>query len=375
MTDTLATNKVNISGNSYLPELDGLRFLAFMLVFIHHHPFFSTIPYLSFLSNYGWIGVDLFFVLSAFLLTKLLLEEYQLVQSINIKNFYLRRIFRIWPVYFLFIAVVISPYLFLEGFEFTIEISNRLSSLLLFYDNIVTANSSYNPIIGTAHLWTIAYEEQFYICLPVIIILLTKFSPKSQIFILTAILLLLNLIRILFISADVSHPLIWVLPITHFDPIILGIILGFGGFNFLIEKLNSNIIGLAGVFCFIIVCLLPQMDHNSFLLILSYSLVGISTTLILISVLNNDNLKKIFSNNILVYLGKRSYGLYVYHLILIKAGESVLTKIFNIQNQSFLWFAFSLTCTIAVSILSYSIIEKPFLKIKKKFQIINSRPV
>jgi peptidoglycan/LPS O-acetylase OafA/YrhL len=166
-----------------------------------------------------------------------------------------------------------------------------------------------------------------------------------------------------------------VLPITHFDSIILGIILGVGGFNFLIETLNSTIIGLAGLFCFIIVCQLPQMDQNSFLLILSYSLVGISTTLILISVMNNDNLKKIFSNKILVYLGKRSYGLYVYHLILIKAGETVLTKVFNIQNQSFLWFAFSLTCTIIVSILSYSIIEKPFLKIKKKFQVINSRPI
>ncbi len=70
-------NNTNIETQKgiYFPELDGLRFLAFLLVFVHHHPLFSKIPVLSYLHTNGWIGVDLFFALSAFLFTKLLVES------------------------------------------------------------------------------------------------------------------------------------------------------------------------------------------------------------------------------------------------------------------------------------------------------------
>ena len=93
----------------YVPQLDGLRFLAFLLVFVHHGPHWDAVfaPHstgnriFSFLESYGWCGVDLFLVLSAYLITSLLLIEYQQEHDISLRGFYLRRILRIWPLYYL----------------------------------------------------------------------------------------------------------------------------------------------------------------------------------------------------------------------------------------------------------------------------------
>src|ERR1700677_4866620 len=91
----------------YWPELDGLRALAFLLVFLSHCPPCASGPFLSVVNNYcawGWVGVDLFFVLSGFLITYLLIKEKFSFGSISIVNFYKRRALRIWPLYFLMLT-------------------------------------------------------------------------------------------------------------------------------------------------------------------------------------------------------------------------------------------------------------------------------
>ncbi|HOO67414.1 MAG TPA: acyltransferase [Bacteroidales bacterium] len=149
----------------YYPELDGLRFLAFFLVFVHHQNLFRNVPYLSTLKEFGWVGVDLFFALSAFLFTRLLVAEYNKTQSISFKKFYLRRIFRIWPIYFIFIGFALACFVVLRNGELTRDINIRLIGLLAFSDNIFTAVKGYIPLPWANHLWTIAYEEQFYLFL------------------------------------------------------------------------------------------------------------------------------------------------------------------------------------------------------------------
>ena len=101
------------SGRFYVPQLDGLRFIAFLLVFAHHGQRLSNLlssgsigrSVLDFLERRGWFGVDLFLVLSAFLITSLLLIEYDRHRNISLRGFYMRRILRIWPLYYLMTMV------------------------------------------------------------------------------------------------------------------------------------------------------------------------------------------------------------------------------------------------------------------------------
>jgi peptidoglycan/LPS O-acetylase OafA/YrhL len=358
----------------YYPEIDGLRFLAFILVFIHHQSLFAKIPYLCVLNSHGWIGVDLFFGLSAFLFTKLLSKEYEKTKTISFKKFYLRRIFRIWPIYFLIIGASVLIY-FITGGSVSKMFALRLIGMFTFSENIITAIYNYNPLPFIAHLWTITYEEQFYLFIPLIILSLVRSSAKAKIISLFTILLIFNLIRFGFILNNVPHPAIWVLPITHFESIVLGIVVGFGGFDFLTKRINSTIIGLSGIALFLAIVCMPNFDIITYWLILGYTIVGLSTSLIIISVLNNKILKSFFSNNILVFLGKRSYGLYVYHLLGNSFAVQLTKYVIDLPSNYAALFIYSLTFTIIVSILSYKFVETPFLKLKKKFEIIESRPI
>jgi len=358
----------------YFPELDGLRFFAFLLVFVHHHPLFSEIPYLSFLHVYGWVGVDLFFTLSAFLFTKLLIAEFYKTKTISFKKFYIRRLFRIWPVYFLFVIFCIILYYFLND---TIDdnIGIRIIGLFTFSDNIMCALYGFNQLPYTAHLWTISYEEQFYIFIPIIIFLLVRTIWKNKVISLISVFLLFNVLRLVLLANNVTHLAVWVLPITRFESILLGIVIGFGGFQFLLKRINPIVIGLIGILFFGLLVLLPRPNEISFWLILKYSFMGISTSMVLFSVLNSDFLKKFFSQKIFVFLGKRSYGLYLYHFLGMEVADIMIEKITLLPSNSLTSFIFSLLITIIVSIISYWLVETPFLKLKKKFEVINSRPI
>jgi peptidoglycan/LPS O-acetylase OafA/YrhL len=352
----------------YFPELDGLRFFAFLLVFVHHHSLFSA------LEIKGWIGVDLFFVLSAFLFTKLLIAEYFKTQKISFIKFYLRRIFRIWPIYFLFIGFSVTLYFYLEG-TLSRYIEMRIIGLLAFSDNILTAFSGWNPLPYSVHLWTIAYEEQFYIFVPIIIYFLVRSSLKTKLSFLISIYILFNIIRLFLIANNAnSTEIIVMLPFTRFESIFLGMVIGFNGFDFLLKKVSSSVLGLIGILFFVLLYM-PPLINVSYWIIVEYTFVGISTSLILFSVLNNNFLRNLFSNKILVFLGKRSYGLYVYHLLGIGFADYMIEKITVLPSSSLASFIYSFLFTVIVSIISYKIIETPFLKLKKKFEVIISRPI
>jgi peptidoglycan/LPS O-acetylase OafA/YrhL len=359
----------------YFPELDGLRFFAFLLVFIHHQDLFLSIPLFSALKAYGWVGVDLFFALSAFLFTKLLIAEYGRTRSINFKKFYLRRVFRIWPLYFIFIGISILIFLFIRHNTISNYIIIRIVGLFAFSDNIMTAIYGYHSIPYSVHLWTIAYEEQFYIFIPIIILFLVRSSSRTKKLSFILVFVFFSLIRLVFITEKIHHPVIWVLPITHFESIIFGMVIGFGGFDFLLKRIKPLLLGLFGVLFFVLLCFLPNVGNISYWLVLTYSFVGISTTLVLFAVSNSNLLKKVLSGKLFVFLGKRSYGLYVYHLLGNGVAAYLVQKLQFIPSGSLASFLYSLALTIILSIISYKIIETPFLKLKRRFEVVISRPI
>lgn len=358
----------------YFPELDGLRFLAFILVFAHHNPFFLTVPSLVFLKAYGWLGVDLFFVLSAFLFTRLLVEEYKKTEKISFRKFYIRRIFRIYPVYILFVLVSVL-FLYVTNHTFSDIEFIRIAGLVTFTDNIMTAIYGYHSLSTFSHLWTISFEEQFYLFVPLTIWLLVKMTKKRRIISLFVFMFVFGVLRQLLVESMEEFAAVWLLPITRFESILGGVILGFGGYNFLLKYFSPLFAVLLGILSFFVFTLLPPLEENYSYVAVYFLLIGLSTSLVLFGVSQSNILKKIFSTKILVYLGKRSYGLYLYHLFGIEFSAYLLRGTSFGANNGFIFFLLSLVITIFASILSYNLIEKPFLKLKKKYEVVQSRPI
>lgn len=358
----------------YYPELDGLRFFAFLLVFLHHHPYINQLSSLKFLHDYGWIGVDVFFVLSSFLLTRLLFTEFQASQAIQYKKFYIRRIYRIWPLYFFFTFLSVGIYLMTHD-SISQAIWWRIAGLLGFSDNIFTALQGYNPLPYAAHLWTITYEEQFYLLIPFMMFGLLKTSVQIRSMIFASIFISLSMIRYLLIQKGLAHPAIWVLPFTHFESMAFGVVLGFGGFEHLTKRIHPLIFGFLSVAAFAGICLLPNLDHISNWLMASYLLSGLATTCLFLSVYHSKLLKKIFGFKLIAFLGKRSYGLYIYHMMANELSAQIVTRQDVLPRSMASAFWLSLFLTIVISIFSYMALERPFLKLKYKFEVIHSRPV
>lgn len=339
-----------------------------MLVFIHHHKPFFGLKGISLLKDQGWIGVDIFFVLSTFLLTRILIQEYDRIKSINFRNFYLRRIFRIWPIYFLFIGFAVGL-----GFYFDVAlpegIMNRTLGLLLFFDNINSALNGPNTIQFTSHLWTISFEEQYYLLLPMVVLLLIRTSRQRRIYVLITALVLFNVIRVVLIVKGVSYHAIYVLPFTHFESSVMGIVMGFGGLNFLLEKVKSHVILLISIISFLVIDSIPRVEQlASFWQIGTYGLAGISSSFFLWAVMHNKTLKQVFALKILTDLGKRSYGLYVYHLFANFFVAYIISNFSALPNDPVTTFFLALIISMIFSIMSYAWIERPFLKIKNQFR-------
>jgi peptidoglycan/LPS O-acetylase OafA/YrhL len=154
-----------------IPTLDGWRAIAISMVVVHHlaRGFYNTeAAYDSEITRFGAFGVDVFFGLSGFLITALLLQEYERSGSLQLKRFYLRRAFRILPVYLAFLAVVTAAGLWRSGLE--------AMSCLLFFRNYVP-----DAAVGflTQHLWSLTIEEHFYFLWPGLLSALLVITHKK----------------------------------------------------------------------------------------------------------------------------------------------------------------------------------------------------
>ena len=158
------------SGRFYLPQLDGLRFCAFLLVFLHHSPVFpggSRVA--ASVKDMGWVGVDLFFVLSAYLLIALLHREHAATGATDFKKFFIRRALRIWPLFYVYVAACFLSLRRHRTARTWLRSRAGRSATCFFVDNFFTAFAGeYNPLNFTPHLWTIAFEEQIYLFIPLL---------------------------------------------------------------------------------------------------------------------------------------------------------------------------------------------------------------
>jgi peptidoglycan/LPS O-acetylase OafA/YrhL len=312
------------------------------------------------------VGVQIFLALSAFLLTSLLRAEHERRGSLSIRHFYLRRALRIWPLYYAFIGVMFaitwsqSPSLSSAGLE-------RAPGLIFFFDNITTGLHGFNPILGTPHLWTISLEEQFYLFLPLFLAycLHRQRSPVRPLIILWVLLVAA---RAYFLYAKWPSLLLWT-SLLGADALVLGTLLSFldrGLPTSTPWRLTTLILAIAGV---AIAWWFPVTVGGWHHLPL-YAMIGLGTTLLCRAALHDPALSFLGSRP-LRYLGKISFGLYVFHWEGIHWGIKACIGM-GTRN----WFVLLLISgllTLAAAILSYELFEKRFLALKKLYEAVPSR--
>lgn len=363
----------------FFPNLDGLRFFSFLIVFfahsfstqhdyIKHERWYQLIKVRMF--SDGDIGVSFFFVLSGFLISYLLLKEKELNGTINVKSFYMRRVLRIWPLYYLIVlfGFLIFPVLKTYFGQVPQENADPLlcSTFLNNFDRIVNGKPDAAALGG---LWTIAIEEQFYMLWP-LLFFVTPVKHYQSIFI--AVLVVSTLFRVFYDEKNVID--------LHTVGVITDMAIGgLGAYLMLnnnwfvnrIEGLSRYSIVIAYALILIFLVFKKELFSNVTMLVLKrIILAGVFLVIILEQNYARNSLFKVGNWKMVSSLGKYTYGLYCFHVIGILISVTLLQK-FSLNEHSWqLWLLevpVSFAISVVLSWLSYRYFESWFLKLKSRF--------
>lgn len=356
----------------YIAPLDGLRFFAFLAVFVHHLPQFSGSTTLLTAHNYGWAGVELFFLISSFLFFHLLDAEFCKTGRIRIGHFFMRRFLRIYPLMILF------PTGMLLWFGSPDQLGwLRLAALALFADNAVIWFKGYNTSIpNTAHLWTLSFEFQIYLIIPFVFLAYRRYGKTTFLAGLVAVFLYGILARMTVYGLGAKHPLVWVTPFFRPENVLAGMAL-----YVLRPKwhwgLSAGVALLAGI---AFLSLTPPWASASGAAF-SYPLGALTFAGLVDAGLRMPGLSSALSSMPLRFLGKISFGLYVFHVVAIGYAVRCTTWMLGrapdpVHDSSDYWtlWATSLGLTIAAATISYFAFEKWLAMLKARFSEVEGRP-
>ncbi len=353
----------------YSPQLDGLRFLAALAVYFHHAP---ALGFMGPLKTYGWAGVDLFLVISAYLLTRLMMLEYRETGQIALKSFFVRRALRIWPLYFGYVTSI--TIVAVAGHKVAADAGLYWwMSHLSFSNNIMAAVKGYSIVPFTGHLWTISLEEQAYLVMPFVLAGCLAARPSTRTIVVAAACIAAVLVaaRASLVMAGVQHPFIWVLPLRA-DSIVFGAVAALSGI--IPEKSRAGLIFLLGSAGLVSVGLFPSIAVGGVYQTMGYTVVALSCAVVVIATqAPGMALNGFLGSRPMRHLGKVSFGFYVFHPLMLYAAEKALT-LFGLADALAV-FLLGLALTIGVASLSYTVYEAPFLKLKRRFTVVRSRAV
>ena len=342
-----------------IPQLDAVRGLAILVVMLHNTSMKYPILHSEQLFGAGWMGVDLFFVLSGFLITGILLDTKK--SQGYFKNFYVRRVLRIWPLYFslIFFMFVVVRFLTPSQYHAVIETSSPWWAYLLFLQNFIgpISTGAAGPLGVT---WSLAIEEQFYLVWPLVV----RFCSSRQ------------LRRVAITEICISPALRYYLSLHHVD-------------------LYTNVFcRLDGLMAGALLALIIRSDHfvSSKLLRRAWALLVVAAPLALVLEALNARwlgfsfvalaaasfvylamfseqkwLQVVMTNRFLVYSGVISYGLYLLHKIPFGVVQTL-----HLDRHAYLPLPLILVSSYILATLSWNLLEKPFLGLKRFFE---SKPV
>lgn len=356
----------------YVKSLDGVRAVAIILVMLFHYR--STL-------ELGWIGVQLFFVLSGFLITSILVDEKKYSIGFYLKRFYWRRSLRIFPLYYLYIALVGLLYLVSHIPENYLQ---HLPFLLSYTFNFIPLLQPLEFDVAFTHFWSLAVEEQFYLIWPLVIYMFNSKQLKVVVIIVIILCPVLRYVTYLWLTEhayDHVGEILYRMTTSQFDGFAFGaaiplfnldkriksssivfiisicLFLSLGFYNMISQELNWTSLGY------------PIGGTENFQYLWSYTLVNFMCLSLILFLLdkNNSILAKAFSNKFLVSIGKVSYGMYVYHWIVIRIYQNTLGQFLTSAIASIMLY---FMIVYFISVISYELFELHFIKLKNsKFKV------
>ncbi len=363
----------------YFPNLNGIRFLAAFGVIVHHielHKYILKEPnrwHLPFFDLIGKVCVILFFVLSGFLITFLLLKERERTGKIAVREFYLRRVLRIWPLYYLLAAVGLFVLPHLEWFRlpFYSELLYEGFTKKILLIGIILPNLVTVPIPGIYQLWSIGVEEQFYLIWPVLV---RKFrNPLLACLIVIAGYLfvkfgVLPLIGMAMHHSDSFELLARIWSRFSIDCMAIGGIAAWLLYRgdevvqrVIFSPLTQVLVYTGTVLLIGFGVVIPYFNFEMYAILFAILLVNLAA--------NPATLIRL-ETPVFRYLGKISYGIYMYHLIGIALAHGLTTR-FAPGNDALLYFL-SISLTLGLAALSYQFIESRFISLKSRFTVVAS---
>ena len=354
----------------FKPELDVLRFVAFLAVFLYHS--LPTTPrgwaralpdglpeWAAAATTAGAFGVDLFFLLSAFLITTLLLREYRDRGRIAVGSFYARRALRIWPLYYVFLAITVWVVpLFSTG---DVLMPAYVAAFCLFVGNWICASRGYPDSVASP-LWSVSIEEQFYLVWP---LLLSWTGTRRLVPISGGVLALASGARLWLAARQAGHPAVWCNTLAHLDPIAIGAILAV---RFLDSEPRISggqrcLLFLAGVVTWVVAARFGAFKGWGS--VWMYPVMTLGSTAMLVSFLGALPPGRRWPGlGALTHLGRVSYGLYAFHVLAIRL----------VWAGGFGWLQVpaAFVLTVALALVSYQWLERPFLQLKERFAAVPS---
>lgn len=361
-----------INKSAYFPNLDGFRTISFLIVFLGHCLILFDfgertfiLKYLSKILGKPGMGVHFFFVLSGYLISYLLLNEYNRNGKININSFYMRRILRIWPVYFL--VIIISVLLSLVNKPFYSLGDANFLLILTFLTNFNLAGTGISSLPITV-LWSVAVEEQFYLILPLLIACFTKkVFYIFPLFIVAAITFgLINTRNIMLVEFNT---------LSVCGSLFLGCIAAYLDVFHNLSHIFTHLKKLLIIFVYILFLILHiyrdkifDAEKSNILLYFIYSFFF--AFFILEQNYCKNSFYKMRNFKALTNAGKYTYGLYAYHMIFISILMIFIPNYIDPKGNYIIYFllwALALLGSYFFAKISYIYIEKPFLKLKEKF--------
>jgi peptidoglycan/LPS O-acetylase OafA/YrhL len=365
--------------------LDGLRAVAFLLVFIFHVHWVQV----------GWVGVQLFFVLSGFLITGILMDmKTRLRGASYFIKFYGRRFLRIFPLYYFYLLVMSLAVAWMAANQFQPKemkfFHDQFPYAITYIYNLVAASAQFQRHSNfLTHLWSLAVEEQFYIIWPLLILLVPCTRYKRAFLSVIGLSILFRLwvaswnpatMPAFFIPDPIK--VIYVMPFSHLDAFALGALLTVTDIPKARGQFIVLLVGLPVVGILTERLALGQWDFSSsfgffFLLrdayksIWGYTALNYLFAVLIFGVARQGWFEHILESRPFVYLGKISYGLYVYHFTVLW----FVTVPFNISNEapfSLMNAIAALFLTVGIASLSYYLLEKPLMDLKDRFFAISN---
>lgn len=363
----------------YFPNLNGLRFLAALLVIVHHVEQVKDLLGLEnnwnnpFVTTAGKLGVILFFVLSGFLITYLLLEEEKITNTIAVKEFFMRRILRIWPLYYLVLVLsfFVLPHVnFLNSGELSIHLEDNFFEKLLlfifFLPNVALV--MFYPVPYASQSWSVGTEEQFYVLWP----FLMRVTKKKEVLLYSVILFYLGVRAGLmlinrFFDIEFLNLFAKVWFTFSIDCMAIGGLFALYLFKqYKVLKVFYN----KKLQWFVLVSLCLMIGLGIKFPYLHYEIYSVLFGILILNLASNPNTIISLENKLFNYLGKISYGLYMFHVLGIVLAVKGLGQIGI--NSAFIQYSFSLFITILMAGISYKYFEKYFITKKAKFSKILS---